>query len=165
LLNIHESSAPQAHASSNTATPAAPAEQLAVRVASAVQNEQRSVTVELRPESLGRVEVRLNFHDDKSVSVQMTMDRHETYTAFRENRAGLTQQLSQAGINLGSSSLDLRFNQQGHQQQQQQSGGNTGQNFAGAKLMAPIDETDADANTTADANTRPSGNSLIDIDA
>jgi flagellar hook-length control protein FliK len=52
--------------------------------------------------------VHLVFHAD-GVDVQMTVDRRDTFDSFARDRANLEQQLSQAGINLGSGGLDLRF--------------------------------------------------------
>ncbi len=88
---------------------------VAMRIARAVQDGDRILTMELHPAELGRVEVRLSFHAD-GVGVQMTLDRPETFEAFSRNRAGLEQQLAQSGIDLGGGGLDLRLGQQSGQQ-------------------------------------------------
>ncbi|HEX2942464.1 MAG TPA: flagellar hook-length control protein FliK [Rhodopila sp.] len=84
---------------------------LAARLARAVRDGQTTLTVELHPIELGRVEVHLSFHPD-GVGVQMTVDRRDTFDSFTRDRANLEQQLSQAGIDLGSGGLNLRFGQQ-----------------------------------------------------
>ncbi len=89
-------------------------EPVAIRIARAARDGEKSLTMELHPADLGRVEVRLSFHAD-GVGVQMTLDKPETFEAFSRNRAGLEQQLAQAGINLGDGGLDLRLGQQGGQ--------------------------------------------------
>ena len=89
-------------------------EPVAIRIARAARDGDKSLTMELHPADLGRVEVRLSFHAD-GVGVQMTLDKPETFEAFSRNRAGLEQQLAQAGINLGDGGLDLRLGQQGGQ--------------------------------------------------
>ncbi len=98
----------------NSPTPYAGAAgaQVAVQVAHALQNGQNTLVVALHPAELGRVEVRLAFHAGGRVDVQMTLDRPDTFTAFTRDRAALAQQLAQAGINLGSGGLDLRFGRQ-----------------------------------------------------
>lgn len=81
---------------------------LAARLVRAVHDGQNALSVELHPAELGRIEVNLQFHAD-GVGVQMTVDRRETFDSFTRDRSGLEQQLSQAGINLGSGGLNLRF--------------------------------------------------------
>ena len=89
-------------------------EPVAIRIARAARDGDKTLTMELHPADLGRVEVRLSFHAN-GVGVQMTLDKPETFEAFSRNRAGLEQQLAQAGINLGDGGLDLRLGQQGGQ--------------------------------------------------
>jgi flagellar hook-length control protein FliK len=84
---------------------------LAVRISTAIQDGHQTLSIELHPADLGRVEVRLSFHPD-GVGVQMTVDRKETFDAFTRDRASLEQQFSQAGIDLGGGGLNLRFGQQ-----------------------------------------------------
>jgi flagellar hook-length control protein FliK len=84
---------------------------LAVRISTAVQDGHQTLSIELHPADLGRVEVRLSFHPD-GVGVQMTVDKKETFDAFTRDRASLEQQFSQAGIDLGGGGLNLRFGSQ-----------------------------------------------------
>jgi flagellar hook-length control protein FliK len=87
------------------------AETVTTRVVRAVQDGSHVVTMELHPAELGRVEVRLSFHEG-AVGVQMTLDRPETYDAFMRDRGVMEQHLADAGINLASGGLDMRFGQQ-----------------------------------------------------
>ncbi len=81
------------------------------RIGRAVQDGSHVLTMQLHPAELGRVEVRLSFHDS-GVGVQMTLDRAETFDTFSRNRSAMEQHLADSGINLGTGGLDLRFGQQ-----------------------------------------------------
>ena len=84
---------------------------VAARIGRAVQDGTHVLTMQLHPAELGRVEVRLSFHDS-GVGVQMTLDRAETFDTFSRNRSAMEQHLADSGINLGTGGLDLRFGQQ-----------------------------------------------------
>jgi flagellar hook-length control protein FliK len=92
---------------------------MGLRIARAMHDGNHTFSIELHPAELGRVDVRLSFHAE-GVGVQMTVDRQETYAAFHRDRAALEQQLAQAGINLGSGGLDLRYGAQSRQPLPQQ---------------------------------------------
>ncbi|MGC1410582.1 MAG: flagellar hook-length control protein FliK [Acetobacteraceae bacterium] len=103
---------------SHSESPALPAQAaaevtatVAARIGRAVQDGTHVLTMQLHPAELGRVEVRLAFHDS-GVGVQMTVDRAETFDAFSRNRGAMEQHLADSGINLGTGGLDLRFGQQ-----------------------------------------------------
>jgi flagellar hook-length control protein FliK len=103
---------------SHSESPALPAQAaaevtatVAARIGRAVQDGTHVLTMQLHPAELGRVEVRLSFHDG-GVGVQMTLDRAETFDAFSRNRGAMEQHLADSGINLGTGGLDLRFGQQ-----------------------------------------------------
>jgi flagellar hook-length control protein FliK len=75
-----------------------------------VSERVESVSVDLRPPELGRVELRLTFQDG-TVQVSMAAERGDTFEALRQDRAQLEQQMQQAGLQLSSGGLDL---QHGH---------------------------------------------------
>jgi flagellar hook-length control protein FliK len=118
---------PSSVATVQTSTPLAAStggagEQVAIHIAKALQDGSKTITVELHPAELGRVEIRLSFQSD-GLSVQMTVDRQETFDSFSRDRGGLEQQLGQAGVDLGSGGLDLRLGQQSDQSNSDTSGG------------------------------------------
>jgi len=93
------------------APPANAGEQLAVRVAQALNDGGKTMTVELHPAELGHVEIHFSFHSN-GMDVRVTIDRPETFDAFSRDHGGLERQLAQAGVNLGGGGLDLRLGQQ-----------------------------------------------------
>ncbi len=139
------------------------AAQISIRLNAATRGGERSLTMELRPEELGRVAVKLDFHEGNVISVQMTMDREDTYQAFRHNQPSIEHQLTQSGLDLGGG-LDLRFGQ--HNQQSQ-----SGDAGASARLAArvndadPFNEANHGSSETAQPQPRQPAASLIDISA
>ena len=100
------------------------AQQVAMHVAQSLNDGGKTVTIELHPAELGRVEIHFSFHSD-GTDVRLTVDRPETFDAFSHDRSGLQQQLTQAGVNLGSGGLDLRLGQQQPDQSGSYSSGRT----------------------------------------
>lgn len=98
---------PGAHPAIPPRVAAEAGQQVALRMARAAANGVESISVDLRPPELGRVEVRMTFRDGM-VQVVMAAERAETFEAFRQDRTQLEQQLAQAGIDLGGGGLDLR---------------------------------------------------------
>ena len=124
-------------------------EQVVMHVARSLASGADTVTVELHPAELGRVEIRFSFHAD-GLSVRMTIDRPETFDAFSRDRSGLEQQLAQAGVDFAGGGLDLRLGQQSGQPDSYSSGTNP---------RVPMPATpSASAETTLWI-----GNSLLDI--
>jgi flagellar hook-length control protein FliK len=105
--------APATAASAPIATPRLIAEAnhtIALRIGHALRTGESAITVDLHPAELGHVSVRLAFQND-GVDLRMVVARHETYQALTQDRPALEQELRNAGINLDSGGLDLRFGQ------------------------------------------------------
>lgn len=135
-----------------TAAPSAgtATQQVAVHVAQSMNAGGKTVTIELHPAELGRVEIHFSFHSD-GTDVRLTVDRPETYDAFSHDRSGLQQQLAQAGVDLGGGGLDLRLGQQQPDQSGSYSGGRT------SRVTMPTPQPDASPTTLWVSN------SLLDI--
>ncbi len=107
-------------AASQTGTPS-PVEQIKVQIEKGLQQGATSIKVQLSPQDLGRVEVKLNVQSDGSVKATVIADRADTLNMLRNDSTGLQQALRGAGLNADSSSLS--FYLRGGQQQQYAQGG------------------------------------------
>ena len=144
------SAAPTSLPAGSPATSAA-ADQVVIHLARALQDGTRVVTVQLHPAELGRVELKLGFQGN-TLSVQMTVDRRETYDSFLQGRTSLERDFAQAGIDLGSDGLDLRFSQS----ERQEPGG------AARPAAASSPQTEAPA-AQAPSGSMRLGGGLLDI--
>lgn len=100
-------------------------EQMRLNISRAVQNNQDRVTIQLRPEKLGRVEVKMEMRDG-TLRAMITADRAETLDLLQRDARGLERALQDAGVKTDGQSL--AFNLRGEQNQQQagQKAGNHG---------------------------------------
>jgi flagellar hook-length control protein FliK len=102
------------------AVPLHPAtEQLVHRVEKAIEHGEDRIRIELKPASLGGVEVHLHIADDGRVSAMVRADRADTLALLQNDVRGLEQALKDAGLrpDAGSLSFNLRQGegQAGHQ--------------------------------------------------
>lgn len=72
-------------------------------------NNQGTINLILKPESLGNVKISLSL-SDKTISGQITVASKEAYDAFRENIESIKQAFTQSGFDTGS--FDLNFSNQ-----------------------------------------------------
>ena len=96
------------------ATPAAPLhpamQQVMHRVEKAIERGEDTIKIELRPASLGHVEVQLRVAEDGRVAAAVTADRSDTLAVLQQDSARLEQALRDAGLraDAGSLSFSLR---------------------------------------------------------
>lgn len=128
--------------------------QLVLRVKEATEAGVETVSVDLRPPELGRVELRLTFREG-TVQVVMLAERAETFEALRQERHSLMQQMEQAGLQLGGQGLDLQHGSL---------------SWAEREAPEPAQALQADAGPGEDQTAevaapsrRPASDSLIDI--
>jgi flagellar hook-length control protein FliK len=90
-----------------------PIEQIKVQIEQGLKQGGDTITVQLRPENLGRVEIKLEMQDGQ-VKATVTADRPETLQLLKNDAASLQQSLHNAGLdaNAGSLSFQLRSDQQ-----------------------------------------------------
>lgn len=69
----------------------------------------QSITIELDPPELGRVDVRLEFGPDKTVSAVLTIEKPETHLMFQRDAAFLERALHSAGLSVDSGGLSFEL--------------------------------------------------------
>ena len=87
--------------------------QVFVQLTKAVQNGQNKITVQLRPEELGRVEVKLDIAGDGRVKAMVMADKPETLDLLQKDSRVLERALQEAGLKTDNNSLS--FNLQGRE--------------------------------------------------
>src|SRR5690348_9386472 len=85
-------------------------QQVVHRVEKAIEQGEDRIRIELKPASLGGVEVHLHIADDGRVSAIVRADRADTLALLQNDVRGLEQALKDAGLrpDAGSLSFNLR---------------------------------------------------------
>lgn len=99
-----------------TASQAHPAMQtVAATIQKAAGNgEAKNLIIQLDPPELGRVEVRMEFGDDKSLKTVLTAEKPETYLMLQRDAHLLERALQDIGLD-GDSALSFELAQDGHE--------------------------------------------------
>ncbi len=96
--------------------------QVSVNVKRAVADGLDRITIRLRPENLGRVEVRLEVGTDKTVQARIVVDRPETLDMLRQDSRVLERALQDAGLQADGNSLSFSL-REGQGEGRQTAGG------------------------------------------
>lgn len=89
-------------------------EQVKVRIAQGAANGQDTIKIQLRPQEMGRVDVKLEIRDG-SVTAHVVADSRETLDMLKSDSRSLEKALSDAGLKTDSGSLN--FSMRGESQQ------------------------------------------------
>lgn len=100
------------------AQPAQVAEQVAVQVKTALRDGSSHIRIQLNPEELGRLDIKLHVLPDGKTGMVITADNKDTLEMLQRDARNLGQALADAGLKADTGSLS--FNLRGGQQQQQQ---------------------------------------------
>ncbi|PKR55918.1 flagellar hook-length control protein FliK [Thalassospira marina] len=118
-----------AQAGKGAATAETVQQQVAVHIKNAASDGVDRISVQLRPEHLGRVDVKLEIHHDGHVQTVVQADNRQTLDMLRQDVKGLQQALRDAGLSADSQSFTFEHRQEGGQgQNQNQQAGNSGRN-------------------------------------
>lgn len=108
-----------------------------------------TMTLQLEPADLGRMDVKLKFDRDGTVRAHMTVDKPETLALLQKDSHHLTRALQQSGLDADDASLSFDLRQHGRQPDLESSGnGNNGRannSYAGSSVDASAAETSLSA--------------------
>lgn len=96
-------------------------EQITIHIDHALQQGMDKIKIQLRPETLGRVEVRLELGGGGQLNTTIIADRPEALEALRKNSGELENALRQAGLDPQAGGM--QFSLRGEQQREQQAEG------------------------------------------
>ena len=91
------------------------ADQVKVSITKGVDEGLDKINIRLRPNELGRIEIKLNVGNDGTVRAMVTADRPETLDVLKRDSAGLEKALQDAGLKTGQDSLSFSLRDQSGQ--------------------------------------------------
>jgi flagellar hook-length control protein FliK len=109
----------------NTASASAPSaastttQQVAVQIQNNLSNGVNSMTIQLEPMDLGKMNVKLSFAKDGTVKAHMTVEKPETLALLQKDSSHLQKALQQSGLTTDENSLSFDLKQQSQQQNMQ----------------------------------------------
>jgi flagellar hook-length control protein FliK len=136
---------------------ATPHEQIAVQIGLAARFGAKQISLQLRPASLGEVEIDLNIANDGQVRATVLAERQETLDLLQRDARGLEKALQDAGLKSDSGSLQFGLRGEGREQRQHHAHGDAYRSHAA--LMADGDSGDG---ALASARVAASYNSATD---
>lgn len=139
-----------------------PAQQIAAQVTRAVRAGSDRISITLDPESLGKVEVKLEVHRDGRVMAMIQTDRQDTLDLLQRDARGLERALQDAGLKADSGSLSFSLRQDGGGQgasfaRHGSGGGGSAPGGSGPAVAEPAAPQDSSAVWTM------SGRGVVDI--
>ncbi len=90
-----------------------PAEQVALRIRTALKQGVDRIIIQLKPASLGKIEIKLDVASDGRVAAVVTVDRPETLELLQRDARGLERALQEAGLRTDSGSLSFNLRGEG----------------------------------------------------
>lgn len=126
IAGLGQAGAPTATGPTGIAQPAAaargpqvalPVQQISGALNSAVAKGQDSISIQLTPENLGRVDIKLDFSGD-TVSAMITADNQDTLDLLKQDSRQLEKMLSNAGLQTDQQSLSFSLRDQNQNSQQ-----------------------------------------------
>ncbi|MGE0108708.1 MAG: flagellar hook-length control protein FliK [Bdellovibrionales bacterium] len=109
-------------ASASYTSASSPAEQIAVQISKMAKEGQEEMTLHLKPEELGKVQVKLEFTGDHKVQATVSADSQASLDLLMKDQDSLQRALEAAGFSLdaGGMQFSLNENNQGQSFKEQQ---------------------------------------------
>jgi hypothetical protein len=149
----------------NNARPTLPGQsvvdQVSVQITKALQAGMDKINIQLKPGSMGRVEVQLELAQDGRVTAVVTADNKETLEALQRDAKGLEKALLDAGLNTESG--DLSFNLRGENAHAENEGSAGSERAAEANAAAEAEGEDLEALLSAGYDEGISADGRVDI--
>ncbi|MCB9988729.1 MAG: flagellar hook-length control protein FliK [Rhodospirillales bacterium] len=117
--------------------------------------ESKTLTLQLDPPDLGRVEIRMKLGNDKTMKTHMVIEKPETYMMLQRDSHVLERALQNAGIDADGSSLSFELAQDGNLFHQGGDGGHNGEAYGGHGNGAGDDSETLMIEATVDWYTDP----------
>jgi hypothetical protein len=138
-------------------------DQVSVQITKAIKDGVDRINIQLRPEHMGRVDVRLEVNADGRVQASVTADNKGTLDMLQRDSRELERALQQAGLQTDTGSLN--FSLRGQSGQGQENGRQTAGGYGAQDAIAAADEgiTDTPAWASYPDGIRPDGR--VDIRA
>lgn len=106
-------------AAARAAAPATPvAQQVAVQFSQAMANGTDRITIQLHPQSLGRVEVEIELSKDGRLTAIFIAERPETLEMLQRDSRALERALNEAGVPTDADGFTFSLRGEGRQAQQ-----------------------------------------------
>lgn len=116
--NSYQPSVAYHYANARVAVP----EQVQVAVRQASKDGIDRIMIQLQPEELGRIDVRLDMHSDGRAHIVFTVDKADTFEQLQRDARVLEKALQEAGVQADAGSME--FNLRQHAQQEMPGFGN-----------------------------------------
>ena len=149
--------APQAPQQPSEADQQKVMDQVSVQIAKAAKDGTDTIKVQLKPQDLGRIEIKLEVGTDGKVTATVTADNKDTLAMLQKDAAGLAKSLSDAGLKADAGAMNFNLRGGG---QQNTGDGNQG---SGGRRRRVATGLDATSEATAAQASRWAGRSAVDI--
>jgi len=113
------------HGEANETSPAAAAvptpatfDDVAVQISKAAADGLDKISIQLKPESLGRIDVQLQVAHDGRVNATIAVHRQDTLDLLQRDARSLERALQDAGLRTDAGSLNFNLSGQGRENQQ-----------------------------------------------